>query len=267
MFDASGAQAQLDQRMARAHAAWRRERSQRRERMKRARGAMARASTPEEMEEAVLKIQHERRERGMENAVPVPQTVVQEVVRQLPRVMVQEVVKQVPKIQVLSESLRKLPSMCRELEEALKQVAVPTPVVVSAPTVVQQAPTIVGLGSHLVTVAPTVYGGGYGGGGVGYGGGAVDRRDPRSPPPRHEATLDVRHSLRSPSRSPPPRLLRRYHGSAYDVRRVPRAGRVRAPTMPPWRPRKGKDRGKGKVATSASAGDCSNGAPTSFNDR
>lgn len=77
---------------------------------------------------------------------------------------------------------------------------------------------------EVVRRAPTVYGGGNGGGGGGYGGGTVDRRDPRAPPPRHEATLDVRHHpRRSPSRPPPLRLLRRFHPIAYDVRRVPPA--------------------------------------------
>ena len=83
---------------------------------------MALAANPEEMKEAVLKIEQERGERDMEKVVPVPQTDVEEVVRQVPRVMVPEVVKQVPRIQVLSESLRKLPSMCRELEEVVKHV-------------------------------------------------------------------------------------------------------------------------------------------------
>merc|ERR1712007_312508 len=60
-----------------------------------------------------------------EKVVPVPQTVVQEVVRQVPKVMVQEVVRQVPKIMV---------------QEVVKQIAAPAPVVVSAPVV--QAPII-----------------------------------------------------------------------------------------------------------------------------
>ena len=104
--------------------------------------------------------------------------------------------------------------MCRELEEATMQVALPALVAVSAPTVDQQAPMIV------ETVTPTVYGSDYGE--VGNGGW-------QSPPPRHEAMLDDRQSLRTPSRSPPMRLLRKYHRTAYDVRRVPPAGRVRTP--------------------------------------
>merc|ERR1712146_513867 len=91
------------------------------------------------------------------------------------RGLLQEVVKQVPKIQV---------------QEVVKQVAAPAPVVVSAPTVVQQAPTIVetiapttiAAPTIVETIAPTtiaaptVIGGGYGGVGYGggvYGGGAI----------------------------------------------------------------------------------------------
>ena len=174
----------------------------------------------EEAIEALHKIQQERRERDMEKDVLVPQSVVQEGVRQVPRVMVQEVVNQVPEIQVRSENLWNLISISRELEETPKQVAAPTPVVVSVPTVVQQAPTIVGSRSHFVTFAPTVYGGANGG--VGYRGGAVDQRDPRSPPPRHEATFGGGHPrIRAPSRSPPLDHVRRFHRIAYDVRRVP----------------------------------------------
>ena len=231
----SGAEAIMAIRMEKAHESWRKERDQRlerkkqgrrdrrknnkrphhRERATRARGETARSATQMAWREAIREMQQERHERDMEKVVPDPQIDFQEVFLQVPRVMGQEVVKQVPKIQVLSRSLRKLPSMCRELEEATMQVAVPTPVAVSAPTVDQQAPMIV------ETVTPTVYGSDYGE--VGNGGW-------QSPPPRHEAMLDDRQSLRTPSRSPSMRLLRKYHRTAYDVRRVPRAGRVQTPT-------------------------------------
>merc|ERR1711934_1275072 len=66
--------------------------------------------------------------------VPVPQVVVEEVVRQVPRVMVQEVVRQVPRVQV---------------QEVVKQLPAPVTTVQAAPPIMQAAPVT------TVQAAPT----------------------------------------------------------------------------------------------------------------